>query len=302
MKGSDALILYHYPCTDGGFAAYAAYRAREQEHWSRVTFMPYDYRAGHPKVSELPSGDRLYLLDCMGPSPEWVRECCARYKAVIVIDHHKTAFEVLDQVASNGGGTPSNLHTCMSEKRSGCTLALDYFHDMPLDLQRLYAYVEDNDIWRHALPDSKAFTAGLSMRGIDYDFREPRLAETVRVIEALKFDDIMESGRADLKRRSQLCDVYFRQARVVTLGGNHEILGVRIASSDWAITSELGERLALASGAHIGAVFNDGKVSLRSIDKVDTTLISKQYGGGGHAGASGFKFTVEQWESAHFPK
>ena len=40
------------------------------------------------------------------------------------------------------------------------------------------------------------------------------------------------------------------------------------------------------------------KISLRSIDNEDTTIISKQFGGGGHLNASGFnipKVDFEKW-------
>lgn len=86
MKGSatttTALVLYHSPCADGGFAAYVAHRALGE----RASFLPYDHRKP-PAVSSMADADELYLLDCSGPSMEWVRECCARYARVVIVDH-----------------------------------------------------------------------------------------------------------------------------------------------------------------------------------------------------------------------
>lgn len=39
------------------------------------------------------------------------------------------------------------------------------------------------------------------------------------------------------------------------------------------------------------------KVSLRSIGKEDTTIISAQFGGGGHLNASGFTISKKDFES-----
>ena len=37
------------------------------------------------------------------------------------------------------------------------------------------------------------------------------------------------------------------------------------------------------------------KVSLRSIEEEDTTVVSKRFGGGGHKNASSFMLAKEQW-------
>lgn len=304
MEGQHALVLYHYPCTDGGFAAYAAWRANQQAaRWASMTFIPYDHRQPAPVVADLPQADELYLLDCIGPSAEWLYECGERFAHVTVLDHHKTAYEVVNKhhtLALERPHAPSHIMAfVLSMQHSGCELALEHFQMhryMSSETLNLFAYVEDNDIWQHKLKDSKAFTAGLSALRIDYDFREPKLAETVRVIESLKFDELVETGR-----RADLIEAYLKKAHHVHLATTNQIVGVEIAHEDWIITSELGERLAQLSPLKIGAVYNAGKVSLRSVEGVDTTAISKLHGGGGHAGASGFNFSSQQWEDAKRP-
>jgi nanoRNase/pAp phosphatase (c-di-AMP/oligoRNAs hydrolase) len=37
------------------------------------------------------------------------------------------------------------------------------------------------------------------------------------------------------------------------------------------------------------------KVSLRSVEEEDTTVVSKHFGGGGHKNASSFMIAKEQW-------
>lgn len=73
--------------------------------------------------------------------------------------------------------------------------------------------------------------------------------------------------------------------------------------------SELGNQLALVSKnknfrAIAAVVYIEEemadktkyKVSLRSLDNNDTTVISKEFGGGGHLAASSFAISIEEFE------
>jgi oligoribonuclease NrnB/cAMP/cGMP phosphodiesterase (DHH superfamily) len=97
----------------------------------------------------------------------------------VVLDHHKTALETLPP---NGTGPP-NLQVLLDMRRSGATIAYDYFlqglqaqspsqsffHDEKvLRLETLFKYIQDADLWTWALPDSKSFSSGLSDSGIEY--------------------------------------------------------------------------------------------------------------------------------------
>ena len=76
-------------------------------------------------------------------------------------------------------------------KRSGATIAYDYFREKLLArdgsklgdncgriaavferVRRLFEYIEDADLWRWHLPNSKAFSSGLKDMNIEFD---PRL-------------------------------------------------------------------------------------------------------------------------------
>lgn len=98
---------------------------------------------------------------------------------VVVLDHHKTALETLP---SNGTGPP-NLQILLDMKRSGATIAYDYFvqrlqahspsqtflhDDKAPRLETLFKYIQDADLWTWALPDSKPFSSGLSDSRIEY--------------------------------------------------------------------------------------------------------------------------------------
>lgn len=60
--------------------------------------------------------------------------------------------------------------------------------------------VEDNDLWRHALADSKPFNVGLGALKLEYDFlKNPQIFETLL---ALKTSEVVESGKTLTEARN----------------------------------------------------------------------------------------------------
>lgn len=85
---------------------------------------------------------------------------------VVVLDHHKTAFEQFGRPAA--GCADIQLANCsvhLDMDKSGATLALHHFQPAGLtDAQRqLFSFIEDADLWRWRLPHSREFHAGLNL-------------------------------------------------------------------------------------------------------------------------------------------
>ena len=167
----------------------------------------------------------------------------------------------------------------------------------------LFAYVEDNDLWTHALPDSKAFSAGLATAKLEYDASESQLCFGA----LLKLDPaaLIEAGKARLAEQQRAIDAAVGAAFPVRVGAHGAFLAA--LTHRGGLRSGMGHALAHASkarglramggvvylqpGAMVAGEGADAalrfKVSLRSLAKEeDTTAISKSLGGGGHACAS----------------
>ena len=53
--------------------------------------------------------------------------------------------------------------------------------------------VEDNDLWRHAIPDSKPFAVGFGALNLEFDYQKnPQIFDTLL---SLKTPEVIESGR-----------------------------------------------------------------------------------------------------------
>ncbi|KAL2967782.1 hypothetical protein AAZX31_16G193700 [Glycine max] len=210
-------------------------------------------------------------------------------------------------------------------ERSGATIAFDYFKDKIFSpdvavkhpsileeferVRKLFLYIEDGDLWRWRLPNSKAFRSGLKDLDIEFDARKnPSLFDQLL---SLDLDNIISTGTVSLSDKQKLIDDCLRKSYEIALG-NAEFGYCLAVNADTALSelrSELGHQLATKSQKMnlrgIGAVVynvpeleNDQrlKISLRSVENEDTTPISQEFGGGGHRNASSFMLTADEFE------
>lgn len=312
-EGCDTtIVLYHHPCTDGAFAALAAHLSARGESYA---FVPHSTtrRLSVPELRQRFPGHlvTVHMLDYCGPDIAFMRELCEAFSEVMLIDHHKTARELLDTMEA-AGVYPRNLNAAVHQDRSGCALARDHYRPtLDINLDALFLYVEDNDLWRHALPDSKAFTAGLGAFRLEYDFgAHPEAFESLRTIS---FTGVLERGRIELDARAARIGeamklAFWRKVEPWSCSGCINT-GIYESPDNSIIgdVSELGHALAGLSGSRVGIIAwpldSEGrpgwvKLSLRSVDNVDTTVFTKAHGGGGgHAAASGCAVTRDTWEA-----
>ncbi|XP_030443076.1 uncharacterized protein LOC115665342 [Syzygium oleosum] len=309
-----AAVLYHYPCPDGAFAALAAHIYFSATSLPALFFPNTVYAPLAPSHLPLREIDDLYLLDFVGPSG-FVREISPHVSRVVILDHHKTALEMLTGDDCN---VAENVVKILDMERSGATIAYDYFKEKLAEddkvreferMRRLFEYIEDGDLWRWHFPDSKAFSSGLKDLNIEFDVQlNPSLFQQLL---SLDLEAIINQGMLSLSQKQKLIDDALDQSYEISLGAFGHCLAVD-ADSISELRSELGNQLADKSYKiklrGIGAVVyrvpeleNDQllKVSLRSLNGEDTTPISQNFGGGGHRNASSFMISsaeFQQWK------
>ncbi|KAK2421624.1 hypothetical protein QL285_032234 [Trifolium repens] len=326
-KGCSAAILYHYPCPDGVFAALAAhlyFKATTSLFSPPPLFFPNTVYSPLT-VQDLPFNQitDLYLLDFVGP-PGFVQEISTKVPRVIILDHHKTAFESL---CSEDTSLGENVIKVIDMERSGATIAFDYFKEKLVNpdvgvvvnqpsvlgeferAKQLFQYIEDVDLWRWKLQNSKAFCSGLKDMKIEFDARiNPSLFDQLL---SLDLDNVISQGMVSLSHKQKLIDNCLSKSYEIALGNGAygHCLAVNADATLSQLRSELGHELATKSQQlklrGIGAVVynvpeleNDQKlkISLRSLENEDTTPISQEFGGGGHRNASSFLLQSEEFE------
>lgn len=277
MKGSSIAVLYHYPCTDGAFAAYIAHLALGDT----AVLIPH---ATHTTVHLEDGYDTVYLLDYVG-TEGFLAECVERFPRVVLLDHHESALQEVCEGAD----------VVLDVTKSGCMLAKEHFFKdgkgVNPRLETFLEYVQDNDLFRHELPHSKMFTAGL--RRLNPDFTPDYIKTQLPSI--LDWKNIVSLGHTQLIQE----ELWMAEANVsafpIKLGD--QVYWAAI-TDHWEIISELGHLLAERNG--YGAVvrqLTNGLISLslRSTSKDYNTIPhARLYGGGGHPSASGCR--LESWE------
>lgn len=125
---------------------------------------------------------------------------------MIILDHHKTALKMLEDGEFDG----KNVTKVIEMGMSGATIAYEFFKEKILALEngnnlsgvhkfecchRLFEYIEDVDLWRWRLNNSKAFSSGLKDLNIEFNATlNPSLFQQVNLFSSglMIYDFIMK--------------------------------------------------------------------------------------------------------------
>jgi oligoribonuclease NrnB/cAMP/cGMP phosphodiesterase (DHH superfamily) len=260
------LVIYHGNCADGFTAAWCFWH----RYGKGADYIAGEYQTPPPDVKQRD----VYMVD-FSYSRAVVTEMLTEAASVTLIDHHKTAIEDLAGLAG--------LATFTDLNRSGATLAWDYlFPSEPRPI--LVNYIEDRDLWRFNLPNCREIHANIL--SYEYNFENwDRLMATSEQ-ELIK---MLEAGVAiERKHHKDIAELVKVCKRYMTIGG-HE---VPVASLPYTLASEAANMMA--ENQPFAACYWDTEKTrvfgLRSTQTgLDVSEIAKQYGGGGHPRAAGFK-------------
>lgn len=264
------IVIYHGNCADGFGAAWVFRHAGDQEY----DFHPGVYQDAPPNVE----GRTVYLVDFSYKRPvvEAMREQANR---IVLIDHHKTAIDDLAPLMESGA-----IEHLVSLEHSGAVLAWQWFCGNFQELPQMLRHIEDRDLWRFALPYTREIQACIFSH--PYDFR---VWDKLMLAEPEEIQAFIREGQAiERKHHKDIAELVGVVTRNMEIGGHC----VPVANLPYTLSSDAGH--VLAKGAPFAACYwdtPDGRVfSLRSTDDgLDVSEIAKQYGGGGHVHAAGFR-------------
>ena len=261
----DPLVIYHANCPDGFCAAWVAYKM----FGDQAAYLPVQYGAERDDFDPSICAKRyVYVLDFSFPREKMI-EMHALADFLVVLDHHKSAEKDCE-----------GLDFCKFDmERSGAGMVWDYCFD-ERSRPWLVHYVEDRDLWRWALPDSKAINA--RVQAADYNFYVWNL------LELLGLPLTIAEGKAILSYMDQLVAEIRAQVRLVEFD---EYKDVPFVMPPKEVASEVLGALAETSLFSLGCWYrSDGtyEYSLRSRGNFDVSELAKTYGGGGHKNAAGF--------------
>ena len=254
------LCIYHKNCLDGKAAAAVVLRKAPD-----AELLPMQYREPTPTVE----GREVYMVD-FGLPIEAMRALKAQATVLTWIDHHASSLPVHARL----GWGHLDVTTC------GAVLAWRVlFPDQAMPA--ILPFIEDKDLWRWALPDSRAVAAGLA-----------------RAFAGLKVEGLLEAdpaamaelGRGDIaKQAERVREAVLTGVMVADAYGQRglRMLAVQV-NCDQNEVAELACQPVAAGGrgADLAVIYyrkgtGDWVHSLRSA-VVDCAAIAERFGGGGH--------------------
>jgi oligoribonuclease NrnB/cAMP/cGMP phosphodiesterase (DHH superfamily) len=272
------LIVFHANCSDGHTAAWVAARALGDADLHAA-----QYGSEPPEVR----GRDVYILDFSYARPVMQRIARA-VRRLVLLDHHRTAHAELiglNQQDAQIVDGERRVTIRFDLARSGAGLAWQWFHPS-VPAPWLVRYVEDQDLWRWALPNSRLIGSAVESY--------PRTLETWDDLALRVPEELLSEGMVIHRYRTLCVEAACRAARLMPIAGQW----VPAAnSSEQRFASDTAHELS--RGFPFAATYwirNDGlaQFSLRSHeDGADVSAIAVEFGGGGHAHAAGFEVSRE---------
>jgi oligoribonuclease NrnB/cAMP/cGMP phosphodiesterase (DHH superfamily) len=281
------VVIYHDECCDGFGGAWTFWLASKKRSREKdVRFIGASHYYDDDKIQnmlEICTDKNVVSIDfCY--TTDILRQLNNVATKLIILDHHATTLEHIQAV---------NIEeqTILDIDRSGCAIAWDFCfpnEKMPEFLQ----YIQDRDLWRWELENTKHFTAKF-YSSVDFDFE--------KWSEMLKSENVkkcIEEGKVIIPyEQSEINNLASKASEFSWDIGAGKPYKIQVSNCS-TLTSKLGNQLSKSCDFALvwfyDHINNYIKVSLRSDSRgnnVNVEQIARKFGGGGHANASGFTWT-----------
>ena len=165
-------VIYHFPCFDGLFSCLPLHLYYHSFPATTVRYYP--YRTNKPFTLTIQPADIVYFLDCIG-TKEMLETVLETAREIVILDQHYQVKEIVDSwgVANDSPYVAQKINfSYVRTDICAVRIAWAYFsrlNDRPLillsnkvkSLLRVFDYIEDRDLYRNVLPDTREAIAGL---------------------------------------------------------------------------------------------------------------------------------------------
>lgn len=274
---SKKLCIYHGNCADGFGAAWVVRLAYGADN---VEFHPGVYQDPPPNVE----GREVIIVDFSYKRPIMER-ICEDAATVLVLDHHKSAMEDLAGLEEWAvlAGMPGQVDVYFDMTRSGAMMAWNHFFEGPAP--KLIQHIQDRDLWKFDLPGTREIQAAVFSYPYDFDVWDKLMNSFNDAWETPLFN---EGAAIERKHFKDIHEFIKAAAYRMEIAGHD----VPVLNAPYFWSSDAGH--IMGKGEPFAACYwdtPDGRVfSLRSDENgLDVSEIAKQFGGGGHKHAAGYR-------------
>jgi len=275
------ICFYHAGCPDGFGAVWSVHGAwGDSGHFVA--------RGHEDRVRPGECEDALVSFVDISPARDELEALAQIAEQVVVLDHHVTDRDQLANDASFVNDLEADGHVLHFDlEHSGAVLAWNYFRPDEA-LPELLRYVEDQDLWNWALPDSDAVNAAIASYPREFEVWDRLAGEPVeKLIEEGK--PILRANRIEVERRLESAKplaLGTRRVEAINASTNRAQIGHQLAKR-----AQFGEPWGLVYRVEGAEVF----ATIYSIGDLDVSKVALGYGRGAHKNASGFRVSLERW-------
>lgn len=285
---AETYVLYHHDCNDGFGAAYAAWtHVGDHGPLGKTEYLPWSYGQEPPRLNPAAA---LYILDFSFTREQMLELIRRHHGMVTILDHHITALNEI-----------GDLPQCHFDlEHSAARMAWSHFQHLAAEdscqshqCPELIDYIEDRDLWKWQLPQSREVSAALYSYPHDFPVWQ-QLVDDPNGIQRLKSEGetLLRAQRQEVQR---LANAAFMQP----VPGHHQ--PVPQVNTQTFVSEVCHELLARFPETPFAAAYHHAvnaagepvtKFSLRGRNegenRFDVATLAEQNGGGGHPSAAGF--------------
>jgi len=274
LKPSEIdMVLYHGDCVDGYACAFICNLFFKNKS-KRITYIPCQYQKPPPLVS-----NKNVLICDFSYKNQVLHNMIKQANKLCILDHHTSSERDLNNIP--------NQNKVFNITHSAAYITWCYFfgeNKVPLMIK----YIEDNDIGRWALPNTKSFSS--------YIFNLPKKSESYSPLldDSYVINTVLPMGEGMQKQNlSYINDGVKRACAYFMLINNYvyfvihintSILKSEIANAVFDIYPNANFAFCWSHNSYTNEIY----ASLRSIQNgTDVEKIAALFGGGGHSRAAG---------------
>jgi oligoribonuclease NrnB/cAMP/cGMP phosphodiesterase (DHH superfamily) len=289
------VVCYHGNCMDGIASAYCVYASKRYNPENVYLPLTYNKDKMEDIKKNLDKNSEIWFVD-FSLSRSEILELSRLCKKVVVIDHHITAEEELKDIKKK------NIEVVFDMNKSGCVLVYEYLEKNKLFDEtkpniELLEYIQDRDLWKWELEDSKELNEAL------YD--EVKDFNNLKDFETLEYsynkEELIKKGKMllDTKDRIVKKRCYENNLKLVDV---ENVTFLMVNATEFI--SDVGNYICdkYNRPAIIFTVMPDKVLlSFRSTDSMeDASIVAKKLGGGGHRNACGAHMSLEDFFNKFF--
>jgi oligoribonuclease NrnB/cAMP/cGMP phosphodiesterase (DHH superfamily) len=271
------MVLYHGDCIDGfasAFACYYYFKQKKDKKKKKIIYIPLQYQKPPPMVD----GKNILMCD-FSFKYSTLKNILKSAKKLLILDHHQSAEKDLKNIPKE--------NKIFRMDHSGAYITWAYFfgeESVPLMIR----YVEDNDIWKRSMTNTRQFISYVANIPKQFDAYEQLLDDEYVTNSVIPMGDGMQRQNDNYINdgvKKMAVNFILLDNRLYFVGiVNTSILKSEIGNAFLISNPDVNFAICYSKNEYTGETY----VSMRSTNTgSDVEEIASKFGGGGHRNAAG---------------